>query len=81
MHQTSENTDKEIWREVPDDFYSSSIHVTERGGIGVNYKGSVIVMKVENWFKAGELSNSIEHSKMTIIEKICYWYLFQRKVK
>lgn len=81
MHQTAKNTDREIWREVPGDFYSSSIHVTEHGSIGINYKGSVTQMKVETWFKAGELSNSLEHSKMTILEKVCYWYLFQRKVK
>lgn len=79
--QEFKNTDREIWREIPEDFYSSSIHVTEHGAIGIHYKGSVTVMKVEKWFRAGEFFNSFELSKLTIIEKVCYWYLFQRKGK
>ena len=50
------NTDRELWRE-PDttgngDFYSPSIHVTERGGIGINVGGNVIVMPLRLWHEA-----------------------------
>jgi hypothetical protein len=43
------NTDVEIWRKVPGDYYSPSIHVTEGGGIGINVGGNVFVMPVEDW--------------------------------
>lgn len=49
-----ENTDIEIWRRIPGDFYSPSIHVTASGGIGMDVGGRVIVAPVEAWFKAME---------------------------
>ena len=48
----SKNTDKEIWRKYKDDFYSPSIHVTERGEIGINVGGYVTVASVEDWHRA-----------------------------
>lgn len=45
-----ENTNKEIWRRNPGDYYSPSIHVTKEGGIGMNVGGRVLVMDVEEWF-------------------------------
>ena len=45
----AENTDRELWRKVPGDYYSPSIHVTEGGGIGINVCGFVIVKPVEWW--------------------------------
>ena len=48
------NTDREIWRELPDDFYSPSIHVTEHGDIGINVGGHVIVAPVKIWHDLGE---------------------------
>jgi len=47
------NTDKEIWREIPGDYYSPSIHVTWNGGIGINVGGHVIVAPIEEWHRAG----------------------------
>ncbi len=47
----AKNTDKEIWREIIDDWYSPSIHVTERGEIGINVGGRVFVKTVEEWHK------------------------------
>ena len=44
------NTDKEIWRKIPDDYYSPSIHVTKDGAVGINVGGRVIVASVEKWF-------------------------------
>lgn len=43
------NTDKELWREHNDDFYSDSIHVTKDGGIGINVGGKVIVKTLKEW--------------------------------
>lgn len=54
MSDSCENTDKEIWRERPGDFYADSIHVTEQGGIGLNVGGRVMVLPVRKWF---ELAN------------------------
>lgn len=44
-----ENTDKEIWRETPDDYYSPSIHTTEQNLIGINVGGHVYVKSVREW--------------------------------
>jgi hypothetical protein len=48
------NTDKEIWRENYDDYYSPSIHVTKQGDIGINYHGHIIVAPVRDWHDCGE---------------------------
>lgn len=45
----AENTDREIWRRTPGDFYSPSVHVTAEGGIGIDVGGRVVVMDVEDW--------------------------------
>jgi hypothetical protein len=45
----SKNTDREIWRRIPEDYYSPSIHVTAGGAIGINVGGEVIVKTVEQW--------------------------------
>lgn len=51
---SAKNTDRELYRE-PDaghgSFYSDSIHVTERGGIGINCGGYVIVMSLRDWHR------------------------------
>ncbi len=54
MEDCAKNTDKEIWRRVPGDYYSPSIHVTEGGGIGLNCGGHVIVAPVEAWHECSE---------------------------
>lgn len=46
----SENTDRELYRERPGDYYADSIHVTKDVGIGINCGGSVIVMPLRKWF-------------------------------
>ncbi len=45
------NTDREIWREKEEDFYSPSIHVTEQGKIGINVGGYVIIKPIQDWHK------------------------------
>lgn len=52
MDKVKINTDKELWRKIPNDFYSPSIHVTEKGFIGINCRGHVIVSPIEKWFDA-----------------------------
>ena len=47
--QAAKNTDREIWREFPDDYYSPSIHVTQFGVIGINVGGLVYVRKIDVW--------------------------------
>lgn len=43
------NTDRELWREREGDFYASSIHVTQAGGVGINVGGTVIVKPLADW--------------------------------
>lgn len=60
------NTDRELWRETEGDYYSSSIHVTEGGGIGMQVGGYVIVMPVREWHKlarAAEINAPIAQSE------------------
>jgi hypothetical protein len=51
MSPAAENTDRELWRERPDDYYADSIHVTAQGGIGINVGGHVIVMSIQDWHR------------------------------
>lgn len=46
---SSTNTDREIWRQIPGDYYSPSIHVTANGGIGINVSGRMIVLPARAW--------------------------------
>ena len=55
MEDACKNTDREIWRRKPGDFYSPSIHVTEFNGIGINVGGHVLVSSVEEWHWAGNI--------------------------
>jgi len=45
------NTDRELWRERPGDYYSDSLFVTESGMIGMNVGGRVIVMPLQQWHR------------------------------
>jgi hypothetical protein len=45
----AKNTDKEIWRERPGDYYSDAILVTEHGSIGINCGGNVICRTAKQW--------------------------------
>jgi len=60
MNEQGKNTDIEIWREIPDDYYSPSIHVTENGDIGINVGELVLVAPVRRWFSAGEAAFCVE---------------------
>lgn len=60
MNQPVENTDKELWRETPYDYYSPSIFVTEHNKIGINVGGMVYVKSVEDWHR---MTREIEQLK------------------
>lgn len=62
-YESVENTDKEIWRQIPDDYYSPSIFVTAQGGIGINFGGHVYVQSVENWHQ--------QAARITMLEAEC----------
>lgn len=49
--QGAENTDRELWREREGDFYAPSIHVTRRGGIGIDVGGTVYVKSLREWHR------------------------------
>lgn len=50
--RVSINTDRELFREVPGDFYSPSLHVTESGKVGINVGGNVFVADLKQWHHA-----------------------------
>jgi hypothetical protein len=58
--QTCINTDVELWREVPDDYYAPSIHVTAQGGIGMNVGGYVVVMPIRKWHALAKNGDRLE---------------------
>jgi len=64
-NDTCINTDKELWREPPGDFYSDSIHVTEDCEIGIDHKGHVFVALLHEWHRAGELYFYPDPNKLT----------------
>lgn len=45
----AQNTDRELWRETPGDYYSPRLHVTVDGGIGMDVGGLVIVLPIRKW--------------------------------
>src|SRR3990172_2491619 len=50
------NTDTELWRERPDDYYSPSVHVTQDGELGINVGGLVTVASLRQWHRWAEES-------------------------
>jgi hypothetical protein len=49
MNEPAENTDTEIWRERPGDYYADSIFVTAEGNIGLNCGGLCIIKPIREW--------------------------------
>jgi len=64
MNNCCKNTDKEIWRQTLEDYYSPSIHVTEQGAIGIKCGGHVIVATVQAWHNWGKeaLLDAVDHA-------------------
>lgn len=78
-----QNTDRELWRENPDSYYSPSIFVTERGGIGMNVGGHVIVMPIEGWHRLGSsfigFPGKDKDALRAIASTLRYWLDFQKQ--
>ena len=53
-NKASVNTDQEIYREIPGDFYSSSISITRDKDIQIHKGGRVIELPLKKWFELGE---------------------------
>lgn len=70
-----ENTDREIWRLKPGDFYSPSIHVTDYGGIGINFGGHVIVAPVKMWHEAGAIMFCVNQKLPSWRRRLAMWIL------
>ena len=45
----AQNTDIELWRETPGDYYADSVFVTKGGGIGIKVAGKVYVRTPRRW--------------------------------
>ena len=43
------NTDTEIWRERPGDYYSDALFVTIDGALGIDVGGTVFVKPLRKW--------------------------------
>jgi hypothetical protein len=48
-NQPKQNTDIELWRERPGDYYADSVFLTKGGGIGMKCGGNVIVRTPRRW--------------------------------
>ena len=75
------NTDKELWRRIPGDFYSPSVHVTEGGGIGMDVGGYVIVASVEMWHRCGKLMFCVNPDKPSWMRQLALWLLEKDVIK
>ena len=75
MDRVCANTDKELWRERPGDYYANSIHVTEGGGIGMDVAGFVIVAPIKAWHKAGKLFFTVNETLPRWRWKLGMWLL------
>lgn len=71
----AKNTDIEIWRARQGDYYSPSIHVTQRGDIGINVSGHVIVAPTRRWHDAGEKILCVDPKISKWRYKLAYWLL------
>lgn len=63
--QAVQNTDREIYRETPGDYYADSIHVTAGGGIGIRVGGNVVVKPLKDWH-AGHVFEPFAETKSNV---------------
>jgi hypothetical protein len=69
--KAANNTDREIYRVQPGDYYSDSIHVTEGGGIGINVGGTVHVLPLRKWHELAGGKLAVSESK--VCQHECYF--------
>ena len=65
----AKNTDRELWRERPEDYYAPSIFVTEGGGIGINVDGHVIVKPVRDWHRLAMQEWKYDKERRTLVQR------------
>lgn len=67
----SKNTDREVWRKVPGDYYSPKIFVTEDGnGVGIDVGGFVRVLPVEFWHRLGIENDGLKKQIATLTSQL-----------
>jgi hypothetical protein len=86
MSEPVKNTDRQLWREVKDDYYAPSIFVTEAGGIGIDVGGYVIVKPLREWHKLAAPNGApsildlertrAEHPNLDTNKKLWLWKNF-----
>lgn len=57
MDAAKKNTDRELFRDEPKDYYAASLFVTETGGIGINVGGTVYVKPIREWWRLAHNSH------------------------
>lgn len=72
--QASQNTDREVWRETPGDFYSNSVHLTATGGLGINVGGTVYVKPPAEWHRlaSGARSTAAQPAGWKLLKDTTY---------
>jgi len=66
MSDTScKNTDKELWQEKEDDYYSPRISVTEQGKIQLHVGGAVVSKDIREWVGLDKRIKSLEAERDT----------------
>ena len=79
------NTDRELWREREGDYYADSVHITERGGLGIDCGGNVIVKPLRAWHalerELSEASRLLAEARRSIIgiARMAKWDSHQSK--
>jgi len=81
MEQGYINTDKELWREKPGDYYSDSIHITEHSEIGISCGGHIVAAPLRNWHKVGEMFLCVNPNLKRWKWKVAMWLLAIKKTK
>jgi hypothetical protein len=56
VSRPTQNTDRELWREPPGDYYAASLFVTEGGGIGMQVGGLVFVKPIRDWHQLASVT-------------------------
>ena len=75
MNDTKLNTNTIIWRQIPNDYYSPTIHFTEYNNIGIQFGGYVLVAPVEKWYKAGKKIFGVDIKLPQWKRKLALWLL------
>ena len=62
------NTDRELFREAPGDYYAHSLHVTAGGQIGINVGGLVFVKTLKAWHSLAIQTEDYVAARLAAVE-------------